>query len=451
MSLRTKLTLSFLLVGLTAILLVAVLVGQATANEFGRYVFQQEGQALSTSLADLYEEEGDWASIREDTGGRRTSQMGHMPGHQGMMERGAFAVLDDRGHVVIPGAGFPRGQQVGPEVAASGIPIEVDGSQVGTLIHGPRMASFLPPAGEQFLARLNRVLILAGGGAVILALVLGVALSQRLTASLRELKDATSAVAQGELGRQVPVRTNDEVGELADSFNQMSIDLAEAASSRRQLTADIAHELRTPLSLIMGQSEALYDGVLPRSDENLRLIQEEAAQLNRIVEDLRILSLATTGELSLVPDSTDLGGLVRKSVAARSSPEREKHVRWELELEESQPPVNVDPDRIQQALGNILDNALHHSPPGGTVTVQLDSTETTVRIVVEDEGPGIDPQDLPHLFERFYRADRSRSRDQGGSGLGLSIAKSLIEAHGGRVFAENRAQGGARFTLELPK
>lgn len=449
MSLRLKLVLGFVGIGVAAILIVALLVNRATETAFGRYVFEQEGGALSSALAAEYARQGSWPSVAESFEERPGAGHGMMPGRMGMAREG-FAVADQSGRVVIAGAGYhPR--QIAPRaVRDQGLPIEVDGQVVGTLIRGGRVMSFLPPAGAQFLNHVNRMLLVAGVGAVALALVLAIALSGRLTSSLRELKTATEAVAHGELGRQVNVHSGDEVGDLADAFNQMSSDLARASATRRNLTADIAHELRTPLSLILGHAEALADGVLPRSDENLRLIHQEASRLNRIVEDLRTLTLAEAGELSLSPETIDPGELARKTLAARKSTALEKEIRWQIDIPAQLPTVNVDPDRIQQALGNLLDNAMHHTPRGGRASLSVQVHAGFVQFVVEDEGTGIKPEDLPRLFERFYRSDRARSRGQGGSGLGLSIAKSLVEGHEGRIWAENRERAGARFVLELP-
>lgn len=448
MSLRTKLIASFLFVAASAILLVAVLVGNTTATEFGQYVVRQESAGVRSSLAELYAEQGGWQGLSGEPGhgfgpGRG---MGNHMRNMGMW----FAVVDDQGIVVLPGAGFGAGQQVGREVMAGGTPIESDGRVIGTLIHPRQVASFLSPAGQEFLARVNRVLLIAGIGAAVLALVLGAGLAGRLTASLQELKEATQAVAAGDLGRKVAVRSGDEVGELATAFNQMSADLDEAEKARRQMTADIAHELRTPLSLILGHAEALTDGVLPPSEENIQVVHDEATRLNRIVEDLRTLSLAEAGELSLSRRGVDPANLAQSVISARQSTALEKGIQTEVDVGDELPTILVDPDRIQSALGNVVDNALRHTPSGGQVSLNVSAEKDRVQFVVQDSGPGISPEDLPLIFERFYRADQARSRDEGGSGLGLAIARSLIEAHGGRLWAENRVEGGARFVMELP-
>lgn len=361
-----------------------------------------------------------------------------------------FAIADGRGVVVVPGAGRRLGDRVSATALAEGLAIEVEEEAVGTLITGPRMTAFLPAPAEQFLQRVSRALLTAGIVAAALGLVIGVALAGRLTSTLRDLTAATQALAGGAFGRQVEVRSNDELGELAASFNRMSADLARAQSSRRQMTADIAHELRTPLSLILGHAEALHDGVLPRTDENLQVIYGEARRLNRVVEDLRTLSLAEAGELSLSRRWAQPGRIARAVAAARQSAVIERGIDLELELQEAIPALEVDADRIQQAVGNLLDNALRHTPAGGSAVLRVAASGGHVRFIVEDSGPGIPAQDLPRLFERFYRADPSRSREEGGSGLGLAIAKSLVEAHSGQIRVENREEGGARFVIELP-
>lgn len=451
MSLRSKMVLSFLLVALSSILLVAILVGRSTVTGFGDYVFQQERSDLQVAIEQSYVDGGGWEAVRRVVRGQPGAGRGMMGGGPHMaMPMGAFAVANTEGQVVIPGAGFRQGQLVGAEALEAGLPIQVDGQRVGTLMRAPQIADILPPAGQQFLATVNRILLISGAAAATLALIMGATLAGRLTRSLQKLKEGTWAVARGELGRQVDVRSGDEIGDLASSFNRMSADLARAEAARRHMTADIAHELRTPLSVILGNAEALADGVLPRSDENLQLIHEEAARLNRIVEDLRTLSLAEAGELSLAPRSVKPAELAESVVAGRRAAALEKGVDLVLDLHDEMPAVELDPDRFQQILGNLLDNALAHTMAGGRIWLRAGPSVDKLRFAVEDNGPGIASEDLPRLFDRFYRGDTSRSREKGGSGLGLAIAKSLVEAHGGKIRAEMREEGGARFVVETP-
>lgn len=283
--------------------------------------------------------------------------------------------------------------------------------------------------------------------AAVLALVLGAILAGTISRPVRELTDATKALASGELGHQVPVRTKDEIGELAQSFNQMSADLARSNQLRRQMTADIAHDLRTPLSVILGYSEALADDKLPGTPETYEAMHRQAQHLNRLIEDLRTLSLADAGQISLVRRPIEPRGLLEHTALAYLPAAEAQGITFEVE-EVDAPLIVVDPDRILQVLGNLVSNALRHTPAGGYVVLSATTEAGQVRLRVRDSGPGIPEEDLPHIFERFYRGDKVRQSD-GASGLGLAIARSLVEAHGGRITAEN-VTGGALFSVVLP-
>jgi signal transduction histidine kinase len=217
------------------------------------------------------------------------------------------------------------------------------------------------------------------------------------------------------------------------------------------MTADIAHELRTPLSIILGHTEALRDGVIPSTPETHSLLHDEAVRLNRLVDDLRTLSLADAGELSLNRRPTAPGGLLERAAALHAPRLQQKDITLRTEIAPALPAIDVDPDRMAQVLNNLLDNAARHTPAGGQITCRAAAnTLSCVHLSISDSGPGIAPADLPFIFERFYRADKSRQHDANGSGLGLAIAKSIVEAHGGRMWAESQPGSGAAFWIELP-
>ena len=458
MSLRFKFIVSYLVVVLTGILLVVGLTGRATADAFGHYLGRQEAEALVPLFEAYYQETGSWAAVGQSFPDRWMGPAmmwqrgpGQGSGHgsgEGLPSPVALANAD--GQIVRPGAGFHRGQLVAADTLAAGLPVVVGGQVVGRVLVAGVGASALPSAGQAFLASVNRAAVLAGLGAGLVAVVLGAMIAGGLTRSLRKLTAATEAVAGGDLGRQVDVGGRDEVGQLAASFNQMSRDLAQEAAVRRQMTADIAHELRTPLSLIVGHAEGMLDGVLPLSAEQVTVVHEEARRLDRIVEDLRTLSLADAGELALMRSPVDPAGLARQVLASRQAGARAKGVELKIEVGIGLPVVEADADRIHQVLGNLLDNALRHTPQGGSIEVGVTSAAGTVQFSVEDNGPGIPPGELDRIFERFHRSDRGRSRQQGGSGLGLAIARSLVEAHGGEIWAQSQPGGGARLAFQLP-
>ena len=451
MSIRLKLILSFLLVALVGVAIVALLAGRVTSEQFGQFVYEENADLLAADLAQEYTASGGWQQIRPGQFGNMPGMrgQGHMGG-VGMSPAGPWLVVDQAGRVVLPGGGFIVGQIVPAAMVENGVPIEVEGEIVGRLLAGGAASDLISPAGERFLGQVNRALLLGGASAIVVAVLLATLLAGQLTGALRKLTEATRSLAAGGLGHQVKIRSRDEVGQLAQAFNQMSAELAAAESQRRQMSADIAHELRTPLSLILGQSEAMLDEVVPADKENMRVLHQEARRLNRIVEDLRTLSMADAGELSMELRQVAANDLVSRLVKARQAIAKTQKVNLNATLAESEPELVADPDRLEQALGNLLDNALRHTPERGMVRLSVHQAKNRVLFLVEDEGPGIDEADLPHIFERFYRADKARSRQHGGSGLGLAIARSIAQAHGGDLIAANRPEGGARFSLWLP-
>jgi len=449
-SLGIKLVLAFLIVSLTGTGLTVLLARQATTNEFGHFVFRQNRQELVNQLSDYYAQTSSWQGVDRYVLGRgdEPMMMGKM---RGPGPNDFLAVANQEGVVVRPGAGFRVGSHVPADVLSAGIPIDVNGRQVGTLLEGRPIFASLPTAGQDFLRQVNLALIVATLAATGLALVLGILLTRALTRPVQELTDATRAVASGELGRVVEVRSHDEIGQLAESFNLMSRDLAQARDLRRQLTADVAHELRTPLTLILGHAEALSEGVLPASPKNLRLIHEEAERLSRLVDDLRLLSRAEAGDLPLSLGPTWAGELAEKVVVKHEAAAAQSEVALSLDVERPLPQIQADPDRLTQVLDNLLDNAIRHTPRAGEVHVALRAVPGFVRFEVRDAGSGITPEDLPRVFERFYRSDAARSRDRGGSGLGLAIARSIVEAHGGEIGVTSSEGEGALFWFEVPE
>jgi signal transduction histidine kinase len=422
--------------------LVALLVGRITANEFGRFVADRNQQLLASELSDHYQTHGNWDGVVLRFPDRR--QMG------GGAARGAMmTVVDNMGRVVIPGGGRIHGEKVPPSDLDRGVPIQVGDRTVGTLIIGPNP---FRPEGEEglFLSRVNNTLILASIGATLAALFLGFFLARALTQPLRELTTATRTVAAGELGHQVEVRSQDELGELAAAFNQMSTDLARSRDLRRQMTADIAHDLRTPLSVILGHAEALRDGVLPPTAETVHIIHDEALRLNRLVDDLRTLSLAEANELSLNLRLTHPKSLLEQAVAAQTATAQKQNISLEIKASSNLPQLNVDPDRMAQLLNNVLENGLRHTPPGGHISLNAEPCAGGVRLSIWDTGPGIAAEDLTRIFDRFYKQDKSRGRQDGGSGLGLAIARSIVTRHNGRIWAESEPGQGATILIELP-
>jgi signal transduction histidine kinase len=444
-SIALKMVLAFLAISLVSILLIVLLARWNTGTEFSRFVVDRRGEELVERFAEYYATNGDWAGIEgERVLNGYPPKPGNDPTHQPF-----FTLVDDRGQVVFPGPGFGKGQQIPAAQLDRGLAIEVEGERVGTLILAP-VPFQRNPREEEFLRRTNLMLVYGAIGTSVVALLLGIFLSRTLTRPIRELTEATHAVAEGRLGQQVSVRSRDELGELAASFNKMSADLARSTDARKQMTADVAHELRTPLSLILGHADAVHDGVLPPSRENFEIIREEALRLEHLVDDLRLLSLADAGELSIHLQAVSLQKLLNDVQAMYFPIASRKDVKIQIEIASDTPLVNLDPGRMTQVLTNILDNALHHTPEGGQIDISARNVQDGVELSIRDSGPGIAGEDVNRIFQRFYRTDSSRHRDEGGSGLGLAIARSIVELHRGQIWAENLPGEGLKIVIRLP-
>ena len=292
----------------------------------------------------------------------------------------------------------------------------------------------------------------AAGAAVFVAVLISLLFSRRILLPLRAMMQASQRIADGHYDERVKVVGADELGQLAERFNQMAEKLHRVETMRRQLIGDVSHELRTPLTAIKGSMEGLMDGVLPATDETYQQIHQEADRLNRLVDDLQELSRVEAGAYELELHPTQIAPMV-ETLAKRFHQQFEnKGVRLDLSLPANLPTVQADEYRVLQVLTNLTGNALQYTPEGGSVTISAVRINGKVEIKVQDSGTGIAPEHLPHLFDRFYRVDKSRSRAAGGgSGIGLTIAKYLVEAHGGeiRVQSEGKDRGSA-FIFSLP-
>lgn len=443
-SVALKYALAFVAVGVLGAVLVGVFVSIRTQREFDRFIFENSQQPAIAALSDYYRKHDGWDGL--DQAILNTSE------RWGRTDRPMLVTVTDAQGIVVFGGPDPRrlGTQVPERSLRRGIPVEVDGKTAGYLIFDFFEDRRAPDAPENlFVAALNRGIVLSALVAIIAALVLGAALARTLARPIRELTTATQRIAQGELGLQVPVRTHDELGKLAASFNSMSADLERASTLRRQMTADIAHDLRTPLSVILGYTEALSDGKLRATPAIAHTLHQEALHLNHLIDDLRTLSLADAGELPLYRDGITPEALIQRAATAYTMQAEQQGVALRTEVATDLPLVDVDTQRMAQVLGNLVSNALRHTPAGGTITLAAAQGGDEVRLSVRDTGDGIAAEDLPHIFDRFYQGDQAR-QSSGASGLGLSIARSIVEAHGGRISVESASGQGATFTVHLP-
>lgn len=317
---------------------------------------------------------------------------------------------------------------------------------------GPRAgAGMMSGFYREFQASFNEALLLAAAAATSAAVGASIFLSRSVTAPLRAMASASRRIAEGRYSERVQVQGEDELAEFAGSFNQMAADLEQVEGMRRRLIGDVAHELRTPLTAISGSMEGLMDGLLPATAETFEQVHREAERLNRLVDDLQELSRVESSAVPLELQRVDPAGLIQSASRRFSRQIQDKRLELALNLPDSQVMVRGDPHRLDQILTNLLGNAIEYTPEGGMITVSLVPRAPWAEISVQDTGIGIPAEHLPHVFDRFYRVDKSRSRMRGGSGIGLTIARHLVEAHGGRIRVESEGEGrGSRFSFTLP-
>ncbi len=453
-----RLVLAFGLVILVAVGVIALLAGLTAGREFNRYLTYGDAwptQGLVDQLADFYRTYGSWQGV-EAIFGWESMNLDPWISTRHDRRPGSFHIIlaDAAGWVVYEGPEGRTGRQLTSDERAAARAIDVDGETVGRLVIViPTPPGFPGPLEQWFVARLQWWLTIGALLAGALGLLLGIILSRSLTAPLRRLADAARAVAGRDFSRRVREEGSTELAEVAQAFNQMTAALEESERQRQNLIADVAHELRTPLSVVQGNLQAILDDVYPLDKAEVSRLYDETRLLSRLVGDLRELALADGGQLRLNVQPVNADAVIRATTESLALVAEADEVALSVELPDDLPPVQADPDRLAQVVSNLLVNALHHTPAGGSVVVTAALTPDAVEVAVVDTGEGIAPEDLPHVFERFWRADRSRTRKQqwiGGAGLGLSVAQSLVEAQGGRIWAESVVGQGSTFRFTLP-
>ena len=453
---RLRLILAFVLIVLVSVIGVVLLARQSTTNEVRAFMLRSgmvDAQELVDKLAGYYNENGSWSGVEQLFPGQGR---GRGMGSQGMIGQGTMMnqqlrLADSDLNVVVDTTTSEPSGQLTPAERESSREIIVEGNTVGYLILEGGIG-LTQNEGLFLLNRLNRAALIAGAIAAGLAILIALILAYSLLRPVSQLTKAAEQLTTGDLSQRVDIHGSDEVAKLGQSFNRMADSLEKAQESRRAITADIAHELRTPLAVQRAHLEALQDGIYPPTPDHLQTILEQNLLLTRLVDDLRTLAMADSGQLILEFTPTNIPDLVQRLIE-RFIPQAQNRgvtITSQAYGSLSKTTCNCDPQRIEQILGNLISNALRYTPEAGTIYVNISQNDNFFQISVHDSGPGIPPEVLPFIFDRFYRADRSRSRCEGGSGLGLAIARQLSEAHGGSLSAANSPDQGAIFTLRLP-
>lgn len=448
-----RLSLAFVFVAVISALAVAVLATSVTSHQFQQYIMRRDALAetgVMDSLAAYYQATGTWDGVE--------TALAQFAGRGQGRGRPPLLLADAAGTIVYDERQQRAGTTLTTSERDSTLPIEVNGATVGHLLLGTQGRGALETGEQDYLDQLQRTLLIAALLAAALGIIIGVVISRTVSRPLSQLAQAARAFAAHNWDQRVKVSGTEEVAEVSFAFNDMADALQQAETLRRNLMADVAHELRTPLTVLQGNLRAMLDGVYPLERGEIATLYDETRLLNRLVDDLRELALAEAGQLKLNQHPIDLAALIGSTVSNFMPVAEERAVTLEATADRTIK-VHADPDRVAQVLRNLIANALWHTPPQGRITVEAQLTDRGGQISVADTGEGIAPDDLPHVFDRFYRADRSRTRpstplrsapDRGGSGLGLAIAKSLVEAMGGQIGVESEWGTGSRFWFTLP-
>ena len=394
---------------------------------------------IELELSHYHHQQGGWQGIQPFV-----TQWGNL------YER-RIILTDQSGIVVADSDGELLGELYQSDAPGTSISPPWSSEVLGTFYMSPMPSPEIPfpPLSVIYLA-VGRFLLWGGLVAIAFSLLITFLLSRGILAPVKALTQTARQLGKGDFSQRVKVKNKGEVGELAQAFNSMADDLERAEQLRRNMVADVAHELRTPLSNLKGYLEAVRDGVVKLDANAIRSLDEEASLLSRLVDDLQELSLAESGELKLDCRAIDIAELISQTAGSMQPQMVAKGISLSIDALDKLPAVYIDSHRIGEVLRNLIENALAHTPSAGTITVTAKVQGEWLEASVIDTGEGIPAEDLSNIFERFYRVDKSRTRATGGSGLGLTIAKRLIEAHGGQIEVVSQIDQGTRFIFTLP-
>ena len=431
-----------IVVFLTVVMILVVSAGVIARNTGGNPIFRTPNAIV---LETYYLGHGSWQGVEVVLEERTNTSI------RALRPDWDRTILVDANGIVIIDHGNTNsaliGTQFTPKTDESGQPLTINGILIGTLW----VDRGTPPRVVQLIFTLIGPTAIISIMLGILTLIIGLLLMRRMINPLSEVIAAAQAVSQGDLTARVPVGArNDDLTALSIHFNHMADELERSDRQRRNMLADIAHELRTPITIMRGRLEGILDGVYAADEAHIAPALEETYLLERLVEDLRLLALAEANQLRFELKPVRLNELAETILGLFSAQAGERNVQLNLEAEPDLPEVMVDPQRFQQVIGNLIDNALRYTPEGSKIDVTIHRMQDYIELTVADEGPGIPEDEINHVFDRFWRGEKSRARSTGGAGLGLSIARQLVEAQGGKISAHNRPEHGFEVQITLP-
>ena len=446
-SLKAKFILSYLAVALLTVLVVSVVIRLTSGQSLMNLVVEQQTALLTESVQTYYTANGTLGGFFNyylQTNHRQPAP--DQPGDfldkptKGEDIRGVYGLVDAEYRVLMPTFGYEIGQTLPQDRLKGAVAVKVDGETVAWILPDTSRQFSLSAEEELFLKRTNLAIGLSALAGVLVAVVMGFLLTSSLIKPIRRLTQASQELARGNLQQQVPVTSQDELGLLTTTFNQMSADLARVDEQRKRLTADITHDLSTPLQIISGYIEMLEEGEVTLTPQRISIIKTEIDHLRRLVSDLTTLTQVEAGGLEIQTQVVQPASLLERVFHAYQPIAARQGVDLVLNVSENSPKILVDEGRIQQVLKNLVENALRYTSEGGQICLGLKVGEK-VQLYVQDNGLGIEAEDLPYVFDRFYRADKNRSGNGGKMGLGLAICKALVTAQGGSISAESAGKG----------
>lgn len=448
--LEKRLAFLFVSIALLATLATALSGIYSARTLFSAYLEKNQSlqaQNWAASFAEYYQANNSFSGIENNN---RPMQRGR--GYGRMMGGGGsngFLLVQTDGLVLWDSNGILSGQRLGQDQLGGAVPVIVNNTTVGLVLNTSHSLNGLGTLEQDFVSSLTYyaliIAIIVGAAAV----ALGILMARPIVRPIHTMSEAAHRLAGGDLDCRVPVQGSDEIRQLAEDFNDMSESLRKTQIMRRNLTADIAHELRTPLTILRANLDELQAKATGDDQPIIANLQDEVLRMSKLVKDMEILALAETGHLIMNKQWIKLESIFNKLVPVL--PELDSRgITLKMEIEPDLPDVLADPDRLLQVFLNLISNAIAHSPEGSNITIKGMSKNNCIQIAVADQGGGIRQEQMPFIFERFYRAETSRSRREGGMGLGLAIARSLVEAHGGQIWVESAVGQGSVFYFNIP-